>query len=90
MLIDTYVQQPADKLDYDIPYSVATGDSLQSVTAVVTPSVGLTVDALVIAGNKVKLWAYNGTAGQYKVDVTVTTTLGRIKQDEVKFRVREY
>lgn len=87
--IANFVQQPADRLDYDIPYDVASGDSVLSTVATVSPA-GLTVTALVV-GNKVKLWVEGGTNGvSYKVTVTTTTTLGRIKQDELKFKIKDY
>lgn len=89
MLIGTYTQQPADRLDYDIPCTLASGDSIASVAAVVTPSPGLTVTAVNDSPN-VKLWVESGTLGTYKVDVTITTGLGRVKQVEVRFRIKEY
>ena len=91
MLIGSFTQQPADVLDYDIPYDVTEGDSVQSAVATVTPA-GLTVQPpLVIPGNKVKLWVSGGTSGvTYKVEVTTTSTLGRVKQDELRFRVKDY
>lgn len=89
-VIDTYTQQPADRLDYDIPYVLTSPDTLNTVQVTVAP-VGLTVDAGIIGTDKVKLWVEGGTAGiRYKIDITVTTTLGRIKQDELYIRVKEY
>lgn len=85
----SYTQQPADRLDYDIPCDLAEGDSLASATVSVTPA-GLTVNE-VIVGSKVKLWVEGGTSGvTYKVEVTITTTLGRTKQVEVKIKVKDF
>ena len=91
MIIGTFTQQPAEYLDYDIPYELTSGDSLSSATATVSPA-GLTVGSpLVIPGNKVKIWISGGVSGvTYKVEVTTTTTLGRIKQDELRFRIKDF
>ena len=84
----SYTQQPADRLDYDIPCDLVDGDSLASATVVVTPA-GLTVNH-VIVGNNVKLWVEGGTdATTYKTEVTMTTTLGRTKQVEVKVKIKD-
>lgn len=90
-IIGTYVQQPDDVLDYDIPYELVEGDSLDSAVAEAIP-VGLTIqDPPTIDGNRVKIWVSGGTAGTtYKVEVTTTTTLGRVKQDEIRIKVKEY
>ncbi len=87
-VIATYTQQPADRLDYDIPVDLNDGDSIASAVVTVTPAVGLTVNSLVV-GDTVKLWVEAGTVGTYKAETTITTTLGRIKQVEVKFRIKE-
>lgn len=87
-VIASYTQQPADRLDYDIPYEVSSDDSVLSAVVAVSP-VGLTVNE-VVSGNTVKLWVEGGTTGTtYKVTVTTTTSLGRIKQDELKFKIKD-
>jgi hypothetical protein len=87
-LLATYTQQPADRLDYDIPYDLADGDSILTVTVAVTPS-GLIVNEY-SSVDTVKLWVESGVTGAtYKVEVTTTTTLGRIKQDEIKFKIKD-
>lgn len=94
-LLATYTQQPADVLDYDIDYNadespwLLTGDALASAVATVTP-VGLTVATPLVVGSKIKLWISGGTTGTtYKVTLTTTTTLGRVKQDELKFKIKD-
>lgn len=85
-------KQPADRIDYDIDCSdlVAGGDSIASVAAPVVTPTGLTADAFVISANTVKIWFNSGVTGvTYKVEVTVTTTLGRVKQDEIKVKVKD-
>ena len=91
-VLNTYVQQPDDRLDYDIPYLLNSDDSLASVAVEVTPA-GLDVTGLVDpdATSTVKLWVEGGVSGtKYKVEVTITTTLGRVKEDEVIFKIRNY
>lgn len=88
-VIASYTQQPADRLDYDIPVDVENGDSVISAAVVVAP-LGLTVNAATQA-DKVKLWVEDGVAGTtYKAEVTITTTLGRKRQVEVKFKIKEF
>lgn len=94
-LIATFEKQPADVLDYDIDYAtwLPDNDAIASVETAVTPAGGMEVDlTLVIENNtRVKLWVSGGVTGTtYKVEVTVTTDDGRVKQDEVRFRVKEY
>ena len=96
-IVATYTQQPADKLDYDVYYADApdgspdwlgAGDSIESATVEVSP-LGLTVTDIT-GPNRIKLWVSGGTNGTtYKATLTITTTEGRIKQDELKFRIKE-
>lgn len=93
MILDTFTQQPADILDYDIDYTDWLGtDTLASHT--VTADTGITIDtpASSIWGSslKVKVWVSGGTtATTYKITVTVVTAGGRTKQDEFRVKVRE-
>lgn len=91
-ILNTFVKQPADYLDYDVEYEdfLSDGDSVASGTATVSAA-GLTVDPPLVVGTTLKLWVAGGTVGTtYKVDVTMTTAQGRIKQDELRFRIKEY
>lgn len=92
-VIGSYVQQPADRMDYDVDCTDLVdddADSIASAVVTVTPATGLTVNSVVNpAHTGVKVWAGPGAVGTYKAEVTVTTTLGRIKQDELKIRVKE-
>lgn len=90
-LLNTYRKQPADALDYDIDYAefLDSGDAVDSGSVVVTPA-GLTVSAPIVTDSRLKLWVSGGTdATTYKVTVTMTTTHGRVKQDELKFKVKD-
>ena len=97
--IASYTKQPADVLDYDCDCSdvVAGGDSVDSVSVAVTDISGvetspsLSAVAVVLDDETIKLWVQDGTAGtSYKLEFTVTTTLGRVKQGEIKVKVKEF
>ena len=92
----TRKQQPAERLDYDIWYAndpdgsedwLINGDTIVSV--IVSAPTGLNVEHLFF-NDRVKLWVSEGTSGEtYKVTVTVTTVEGRIKQSELRFRIKD-
>jgi hypothetical protein len=91
-ILNTHTKQPAEELDYDIEYVdfLSAGDSLLSGTASVSPA-GLTVHAPLVVGTGLKVWVSGGSAGtSYKVTVRATTVLGRIKEDELVFKIKEY
>ncbi len=92
-IIGVYAQQPADRLDYDVDATewLNDDDTLAEATVTVSPT-GLTVDGPLIfdSGRRAKVFASGGASGiKYKLDVTLTTTLGRVKQDEIIIRVKE-
>lgn len=91
-IIGNINQQPSDNLDYDIDCTdlIGSGDTVASVT-VASTSADLSVLAVVAAtADAVKVWITGGISGvTYKVTVTVTTTLGRVKQDELKVKIKE-
>ena len=88
-VIASYTQQPDERLDYDIPCNLEDSDSILTATPTVTPA-GLTVNE-VVAGDIVKLWVESGTTGTtYKVEVLVETALGRKKEFELKFKIKDY
>ena len=91
MILGTFLKQPAETLDYDIDYSqwMVPGDAIGAATA--TPDgTGLEVVSVFINQQSVKLWVRGGNAGTtYKITITATTDDGRIKQDEIKIKVKE-
>lgn len=90
-VLNTFTKQPADVLDYDIEYVgfLSPGDSVLSGVATVEPA-GLVVQTPIKVGTTLKLWISGGTHGtKYKVTVTATTALGRTKQDELLFKVKD-
>jgi hypothetical protein len=89
-VIGSFTQQPADKLDYDVDYSewLQSGDSVLSTVVTAEPT-GLTLADLIV-GSKVKVWVSGGVnLTKYKITVTTTTALDRIKQDELKVSIKE-
>jgi hypothetical protein len=92
-VIGKATQQPADRIDYDIDLTSMTddGDTVMSATTNVTPN-DLPVSAVLNTPHTMlKLWVGpGGVSGvTYKIEVTVTTLDGRVKQDEVKIKVKE-
>ena len=98
-ILKSYVKQPVDRLDYDFDYSqwLDPSDELSSVVFSIealgddTPSTPLQVDSSVSTATYAKVWVVGGSAGEmYKVSCTITTSRGRVKQDEIKIRIKEY
>lgn len=98
-VLKTYIKQPGDRLDYDFDYSAWLNPDDEIISAEFAveflgspvPAVIMTDDATVMQPTFTKIWLVGGAAGEvYKVSCTVTTTRGRIKQDEIKIRVKEY
>ena len=90
--LNTFTKQPADRLDYDFDYSafLLNTDTVISAVFAVEP-VGLTLDTQLVEPTFTKVWVTGGTAGNtYKITCTVTTDHGRVKQDEIRIRVKEY
>ena len=92
-VIASFKKQPVERLDYNVDYEpwLDSGDSLSEVTTSVSPAGELAVFSSAIIGKRIQLWISDGVDKKtYKVTVTVTTSAGRIKQDEVSFSVKEY
>ena len=100
-ILKTYSKQPNEHLDYDIYYRnspdgakdfLNTGDYLDDTKTLVSASpTGLIVNATTLRSkDMVKLWVSGGTSGiKDKITIQVTTDLGRIKEDELIFRIRD-
>lgn len=98
MILGTFQKQPAETLDYDVDYSrwLVSGDSIESCISITdsgTPAVAglsLVVLSTFVTASGVKVWVNSGTSGvTYKVTITATTADGRIKQDELRIKVKE-
>lgn len=89
-ILSTVKQQPADRRDYDIDFSqfFPADDTIVAAAVSVTPTGPLVTRAF--QGNTVKVWFSEGTDGTtYKVTVLATTNDGRIKEVELKVKVKE-
>lgn len=96
-VLATYTKQPIERLDYDFEYSdFLNGDSIDvSLGAVFTVEPvepgGLVIDSYVVQPTYTKVWVSHGLVdSKYKISCTVTTLHGRVKQDEIKIRVKEF
>ena len=91
MNLGAFKKQPVEVKDYDINYSdwLSDGDNVESVEVAASPS-GLLIGSVLVADPIVKIWLSGGTDRvSYKVTVTMTTSDGRVKQDEFKINVKD-
>ena len=94
-ILAKFEKQPSDVQDFDIDFSEwLTGmlDSAPGPTGLeVAVDEGITLLASILNNGVAKVWLAGGVDGMtYKVTTTVTTTGGRVKQAEIKLKVREY
>lgn len=91
MILATFTKQPADVQDYDIDFTdYLAGLSDAGASADVSSDPGITIDSHVLSSGVVKVWVSGGTAGTYKITAALTTTGGRVKEAEIKIKVKEY
>ena len=90
MIIGTIVQQPTDRMDYDIDctpmFNNEEGDSVLTVTSSVEPQTVPALSAAVVkqSETKVKMWLSGGVSGtEYTVEIKVDSLFGRCKEDEI-------
>ena len=88
-------KQPADVQDFDIDVSewlAAMDDSAPGPYGLeVIAEAGIGVLAWTLRDGVVKVWTAGGTDGRtYKITATVTTQGNRVKQAEIKIKVKEY
>jgi len=93
-LIGTAKQQPNDVQDYDIDFSewFPVDDFITSAEVDVSPSMPTPPSyAISPDGKRVKVWVYNGgTSGvTYQVTVRATTNDGRVKEVELRVKIKE-
>ena len=91
MILGKFKKQPGEVLDYDVSYEdffSNRNDTLNNATVVA--DAGITVDSVDLNGELVKVVLSGGTNGvTYKVTVTMTTTIGIVKEDEFQVTVKE-
>lgn len=93
-ILGTFTQQPNEVLDYDIDFVdwMPAGDVITSAELTVEPSMPTPPSyAINPAGTKVKVWVYaGGTNGLvYKFTVRATTSDSRVKEAEIRVRIKE-
>lgn len=100
MKLGKFVKQPAEREAYAIEYEddLVAGDSIAADPVVLVEVLGGALDTtpLVIApvtvtATRVTLWVQGGTNGvSYKITVTANTVSGRVLQDEVTLKIKDY
>lgn len=94
MKLGTYIKQPSERESFSITYEddLTEGDNVDTaVVKSIVPTGELIIDQIAVVDPRVRFWATGGTAdSNYKVTFTVTTADGRILEDEVTIKVKEY
>jgi len=91
--MNLFKKQPADQLDYDLDFSewLTDDDVITGAIAVSSVPSELVIMSVGVTNKIAKVWLYGGVSGStYQVTATITTALGRIKEEDFKVRVREY
>ena len=92
-ILAKFEKQPADVQDFDIDFTewltgmVDTAPGPEGLTVVADS--GLTIVATRLLDGYVKVWTAGGVDGTtYKITATVTTIGNRVKQAEIKVKVK--
>lgn len=96
-VLGTFTMQPADEWDYDLDYADWLPES-DGISEFAEPTVTVAPDGLDVISvtrdydnKRVKVWIGGGSDGEdYKVEVTMTSSEGRVRQDEFIISVREF
>ncbi len=91
-ILGTFTKQPGERLDFDVDFSewLSTTDTIASVVSVCDTGLVVETPLKDVTNKIVKQWITGGTTGTtYKVQITATTTEGRIKEAEFKVKVKE-
>lgn len=90
--MDTFTKQPVEVLDFDIDGTdwLSEGDTILTATSTATAGIDILSAAVTNNGGTVKVWVSGGTTGTtYKIETTMTTEDGRVKQHEFRVKVKE-
>lgn len=95
MILDVIIKQPEDVMDYDIDATpIFNNDESDYVTGVAfncIPADAVEVSVAANGPNAVKVWISGGVDGvEATVEITATTYAGRVKQDELLVKVRDF
>lgn len=91
-MLGTKQKRPADVLDFDVDYEdwLTDDDEITTVTTHVTPSGQLAVQSVQVDNPVVKVWLTGGVIGStYDIEVTASTSAGRVKVECFKVRVKD-
>ena len=94
-ILAKFEKQPADVQDFDIDFTewlAAMSDTAPGPGgAIVEADAGITILSSVLTDGVVKVWTSGGIDGTtYKITATVSTVGHRVKQAEIKIKVKEY
>lgn len=94
-ILAKFEKQPADIQDFDIDFTewlTGMSDTAPGPAGLtVEIESGLTLVAQQLLNGVVKVYVSGGTNGvTYKITATVTTAGGRVKQAEIKVKVKEF
>lgn len=93
MILETYEKQPAEVQDYDIdfnPYLEGMGLDT-ALNHVVEAPAGITIVNSILESGVVKVFVSGGENGKsYLITVRITTAGGRVREVEIKIKVKEY
>lgn len=84
-------KQPTDNLDYTVDFAdwLPEGDAIQSIEEVLVPP-GINQTAFEVNNRNIRLWFSGGTDGEeYKIEATIITNAGRVKQVEFLIAIVE-
>jgi hypothetical protein len=92
MKLGAVTQQPAERMSYSFQYQEAldAGETLSEATFSVDPTGELVVESTVTLPTHLQFWVTGGVdRRRYKVTATVTTSSGRVFQDELLISIRD-
>lgn len=90
-MLATFIKRTGNQLDYDLDCEkfLTDGDTIVSAIASVLPGDDLDIMAVMHTDTEVKVWVKGGAEKtNYVILVTITTALGRIKEEEFTIRIR--
>ena len=90
-ILETFQKQPADVQDYDIDFTKwLAGFSDTGMSLVVQVDTGITLTSQEFANGVAKVWLSGGSSGtSYKVTARLSTVGGRVKEVEIRIKVKE-
>lgn len=91
-ILAVFSKQTHEVQDFDIdftPYLTGHTDTPSSYTLASEP--GITIDSHSRTGNVVKVWVSGGMDGEtYKITATMTTIGGRVKEGDIKVKIKDF